>query len=128
MESARLTKDLRPWRPRLAAAMRYDIDGHGELEIVERVKSGEFLAVEIDAKCLVVLEVLEGDNRTLNVVVCLGWSMCHWLGDLVDFLKTLARDQGCKSVRIQGRMGWLKVLTAHGFKKRAVLMELNAHG
>lgn len=127
MEQVRLITDLAGWIPRLEQAMDHDVDGHSVLEVVERVRSGEFLAVEVDGKGLLVVEILERENRVLNVVVCAGWQMPRWIARAVGFLRSMAADQGCPKIRVQGRPGWVRVLSGFGFVRRATILELS-HG
>lgn len=123
MEQIRLITDLSPYRGWIDRALSYDIDGNTILEVVERVKSGEFIAVEVKDKAILIVNILEGENRVLNVVLAAGWAMPLWLRDATDFLKNLARDQSCSRVRMQGRRGWVKILNSHGFHLRASVME-----
>lgn len=127
MEQVRLTTDLTAWIPRLEQAMDHDVDGHSVLEVVEGVRAGQFLAFEVDGKGLLVVEVLEREHRVLNVVVCAGWQMPRWIGRAVEFLKRLAADQECAKIRVQGRPGWVRVLSGFGFTRRATVLELQ-HG
>lgn len=105
--------------------MARDIDGHSLLELVERVRNGTFLAIDCNGAVLIV-EILEGENRVLNVVAIGGRLMVSWLDQVMDCLKRLARDQQCSKIRVQGRKGWEKVLAGYGYTPRAVILECDA--
>ena len=128
MEPIRLITDLKKWSALIELACDYDLDGHSHLEVVERVKAGEFLAVEIDERAVLIIEVLEREHRVLNVVLCAGWAMPKWISSAVAFLRKMAVDQGCEKVRVQGRPGWVKVLGRRGFANKAAVMEMSANG
>jgi len=116
--------ELAPWFKRLERACDHDLDGHSVLEIVEGIKSGQFLAFVVGGTGLVVVEVLEREHRVLNVVACAGWGMPRWIQQMVAFLQQLATDQGCAKVRVQGRRGWIRVLQGLGFTYRASVLEM----
>lgn len=51
----------------------------------------------------------------LNIRMLAGDWMEAWIDALFDQLKIIARIHKCDALRVQGRMGWLKVLKGYGF-------------
>lgn len=52
----------------------------------------------------------------LEVPLLAGDNIDQWLPDLVENLKMVARDNGCKYVDGFGRKGWTRKLEQYGFK------------
>lgn len=98
-------------RPILEPATKY---GNVTIDVVERkVFSGEWQLV-LSGKSAMVFEIGENEfDRWLEVV--LGG------GDLADLLagcdvfEIYAKEIGCKSVYLEGRNGWSKVLQSRGY-------------
>lgn len=65
------------------------------------------------------------DGKVCVITVCGGRGMRRWL-PLARQIENYARDEGCVSVRIFGRRGWLRAL--EGYKQRYVIMEKEMHG
>ena len=130
MEPFRLITDLAPWHKMIEKALKHDVDGHTWLELQERVRCGEFIAVEKPDAAVLIVERLELPRGiALNIVLCAGYAYATWLTSAIGFLKALAQDQGCEWIRLQGRGGWSRALKGSGFKERARLlsMEIRTH-
>jgi len=48
-------------------------------------------------------------GKVCVITACAGTNMADWV-PLIAGIETYAREEGCKSVRIFGRKGWLRVL------------------
>jgi hypothetical protein len=119
VESIGLTRDLEPFREQLVKACRCDLFGLTWDGLVAGVEKGQYLAVNIQGHACAVLEIrrLSG-GPALSVVALGGHYMPRWLPAFVEFLKALARDQGCTRVLTIGRPGWVRVLRQLGFTNR----------
>ena len=119
MESIRLTRDLTPFHVELEEACKVDIFGLNYRQIRDRVRRGQYLAVNIEEQAIAVLEIRTlKEGKSLSVVAIGGHAMPRWIGRLVTFLNDLAKDQGCTRVLAVGRKGWIKVLSRQGFSHR----------
>jgi len=115
----RLTRNLAPWREGLTKACGKDLFGLSVEKLVRGVEKGEYLAVDIGGSACAVLEIRTlATGPALSVVAIAGHAMPRWIRPFVQFLRTLARDQGCDRVLAVGRPGWSKYLRAEGFKTR----------
>lgn len=59
-------------------------------------------------------------SKVCVITACAGSDMPRWLG-LLDGIESFARKEGCASVRIYGRKGWLRALD--GYEQRHVVIE-----
>lgn len=119
MESIRLTRDLEPFQEQLEKACRCDLFGLTWDGLVAGVEKGQYLAVNIQGHACAVLEIRQlSGGPALSVVALGGHYMPRWLPAFVEFLKALARDQGCTRVLAIGRNGWVKALKREGFTWR----------
>ncbi len=59
-------------------------------------------------------------GKVCVISACAGSNMDAWL-PLIAGIETYAREEGCRSVRIFGRKGWLRVL--HGYKQTSVVLD-----
>lgn len=86
-----------------------------EQDLVAEIAAGRVQLWAGEASALVTEVVAEADGPCLHI----------WLGggDLRDLLKlragleALARGQGCRSVTIDGRRGWSRVLRSCGYAR-----------
>lgn len=78
--------------------------------------------VEIIAAAITSLGTINGE-KVCTIVACggVGWSRFgHFINDLEKF----AKDEGCTSVRINGRAGWRRVLKGYGVQSVVLRKEL----
>jgi hypothetical protein len=75
--------------------------------------------IHIDAVAATRLELTEA-GKVCVIVVCGGRNMPRWL-PLIAGIEAYANAEGCRSVRIYGRKGWLRVLD--GYRQTHVIME-----
>ena len=115
----RLVDDVTPWVDGLELACAQDVFGLTVADVVERVKSGHYIAAAIGDHGLAVLELLEvRGGKTLTVAALCGAESGVWLAALLAFLDRLAADQGCRQILAWGRPGWERLLRGHGYRRR----------
>jgi hypothetical protein len=51
-----------------------------------------------------------------------GNNIAHYIDLVIETLEHHARDNGCSSVEISGRMGWLRALDKHGYEPAYVTL------
>lgn len=61
-------------------------------------------------------------RKVLIVRFGAGNNIAHYIGLVIDTLEQHARDNGCSSVEISGRMGWLRALDKHGYEPAYVTL------
>ena len=96
--------------------------GRADPLIVEsRVLDGNLLLwLAYDGQIVHGAAVTELDDGICTIVACGGENLSLWL-PLINDLEQFARDEGCKSVQIIGRKGWVRVLK--NYKTKAVILE-----
>lgn len=62
--------------------------------------------------------------KTLSIDWVGGHKMSGWLDNVMDTLKSYAKDQGCSRLEGRGRAGWKRVLGRYGWKPDYVAYEL----
>lgn len=92
-------------------------------EVVEAIKRGIMSLFFIEtggdiAGCLVTMV----SKKTLTVVSLYGEGMSIWLGEVIDFLRGLAKDSGCNMVVCHGRSGWERELKKYGWNRMYITM------
>lgn len=76
-------------------------------------------STEIKAAAATALQRI-GEHKICILVACGGHDMQDWL-PLMQQIEEYAKAEGCKSMRIYGREGWLRALD--GYQKKAVVIE-----
>jgi hypothetical protein len=61
-----------------------------------------------------------GQRKVCEIVACGGEERSKWL-PLIEQIETYAKNEGCSSTRIIGRMGWERVLD--GYRREYVILE-----
>lgn len=61
-----------------------------------------------------------GRDKVCVLTACGGHGMNEWL-PLLEKIEAFARAEGCRSLRIFGRDGWLRALD--GYRKKAIVIE-----
>lgn len=107
----------------LGAIRRVDLNRADDIE-AEILEEYSLLWLAWDGKAIeaaAITKLTETDNGKVCVLVsCAGQNRSRW----VHFIKQLeqyATDEGCRSLRIYGREGWLRVLP--DYKQIAVVIE-----
>jgi len=92
--------------------------GIDELRIVPIVMSygGEILAV-------VTMEVSnKPQKRIMTLMTAGGTELDRWLDEFMDVAESLAREQGCDAIYINGRPGWARKLKRYGYNQSYVVL------
>lgn len=123
MEQARVVAvtDVSRWRRQIERALESDIYGLTYAEIEQGIESGEYVAIVLHEKAVVVFDLLvdaEG-RKSLHAIACGGEDMDSWLPDLMESWRQIAKEQGCYAMTLQGRKGWAKALRKYGFRHYA---------
>jgi hypothetical protein len=97
----------------------------GSFEDAEKdVLSGEnLLWIAWDGKILAAATTRLADNgsrKVCEIVACSGENRDEWL-PLIGQIEDYAKNEGCSSTRIIGRMGWERVLD--GYRREYVILE-----
>jgi len=106
---------------------------------MERGQMGEFADVERDVLCAnsylwvavldgailaaAVTKVTSGDERLCTIVACGGYDWDRF-GHLIEGLEKYARAEGCTSIEICGRPGWMRRLKDYRLRKIVIRKEL----
>ncbi len=126
MEPSRIVAitDLLPWRAELIEALRSDVYGMSFEAMQDGVQSGESIALEIDGLACAVLQLIDTEQgyRTLHTIALGGSGMERWLGEYLDCLQRLGKEQGAKYLTCLGRPGWKKMLREFGWNHVATAM------
>jgi hypothetical protein len=61
-------------------------------------------------------------QKVMSVRFGAGNNIAHYIDLVIDTLEQHARDNGCSSVEISGRMGWLRALDKHGYEPAYVTL------
>ena len=100
-----------------------------DFEMVARaVSNGEMLlwltwdGTRIYSATVTQLSVSNG-KRFCTIVACGGFEMSRWI-HLVDKIEQFARDEGCASIVIIGRLGWQKFMKKYKAKRVTLEKEL----
>lgn len=123
MELFRLTTDLSPYRIPLERACARDVYGLTYADLEAGMASEEYLAIANGRFCVVVEKAPVRDGNGLCLVALGGEGLEDWLEPLLAMLEGLARDQGCRSILMRGRLGWQRPLTKHGWAVHAVVLQ-----
>jgi hypothetical protein len=97
------------------------LDGKALLWIATIGESGQ---LSIDAAASTILQQTDA-GRVCVITACGGRRMAGWL-PLIANLEAYARDEGCRSIRIFGRLGWQRVLD--GYRRTNVVLDKPLHG
>lgn len=81
--------------------------------------SGEGSGLTIDAAASTSLQHTD-TGKVCVITACAGANMSRWL-PLISGIENYARDEGCRSVRIFGRKGWLRVLD--GYRATHIILD-----
>ncbi|WP_315704538.1 MULTISPECIES: hypothetical protein [unclassified Bradyrhizobium] len=76
-------------------------------------------AIAIDAVATTSLQLTDA-GKVCVITACEGKGMARWL-PLIAGIEAYAKAEGCRSVRVFGRKGWLRALD--GYRQRHVIMD-----
>lgn len=112
-----LTESLVPYMQKL-----YTIDS-----MMESFKSGTMVPWAVvtngELVAFIATEVFQCPLRKVLVVrFGAGNNIARYIELVIDTLENHARDNGCSSVEISGRMGWLRALDKHGYEPAYVTL------
>lgn len=62
-------------------------------------------------------------KKVLNIMIVVSDDMKDGKTRFLDLIESFAADNGCNSIRIGGRPGWIRVLKPFGFTEPYVLLE-----
>lgn len=86
--------------------------------------SGEWLVFIVLHESKVVLTALtaieRGHRKVFTVVGAWGEQMDEWVDEFHQGMVKIAQEQGCDSISITGRRGWVKFLKPYGFNEKMV--------
>lgn len=119
-------------KPYIEKAMPY---ANGEFcaeDVHEMIRAGSVIPVVMSYRAEIMAVVtLEVSQKPGKKIMCLmtagGTDLEHWLDEFMDVATELAIEQGCRSIYVNGRAGWLRKLKRHGFQKSYTVLskELN---
>ena len=103
---------------------RFDI-GEDSSRFLEKLRDRDMQLWLCDGGgvCLSEIKVLP-EFKILAFPIIAGENMDAWLDDLVDMAKAYARHHNCKYIEGYGRKGWLRKLSAYGFKDHSITTRL----
>lgn len=103
------------FRKRLARALRDSGDLATPADIAAAVEKG-LMQSFVNNDSMIVTEVVEYPRgKVLNCVLLVG--VMDDCMAMLDEIAEFAREQGCKSMRAQGRRGWARILPNYGWKQ-----------
>jgi hypothetical protein len=97
------------------------LDGKALLWIATSGESGH---LSIDAVASTILQQTDA-GKVCVITACSGTRMACWL-PLIANLEAYARDEGCRSIHIFGRLGWQRVLD--GYRRTNVVLDKPLQG
>lgn len=116
--------------PAIYALLRPAMERGGETTAPELID--ELLASRAQ---LWVLRTEGGDPKAVGVTERFGSILhCHllggegvadWIDDLFESVAAYARPVGIERLTLEGRVGWERILSPRGWKKRSVVMEIS---
>jgi hypothetical protein len=97
----------------------------GSFEIIERdvLSGGQLLWIAWEGQILAAATTRLADNgrrKVCEIVACSGGDRDKWL-PLIRQIEDYAKNEGCSSTRIIGRVGWERVLD--GYRREYVILE-----
>ena len=122
-----------PFQPQLAEQLRLALlpsierDAFESLdEVMGELQRGEATAwiatVGPEIRMVCVTQILVGEHGAQCFIRhCAGTDRSEWINNLF-LIEQWAMQQGCKSVELIGRKGWIRALAPHGYEERAVVL------
>ena len=96
------------------------------IELIDELLAGRAqLWVKRTASVPIAAAVTTITGNTLHCQLLGGTGMHDWLDELIATVAAKARPDGIMRFTMDGRPGWERMLTAKGWKKRRVVMEVD---
>ena len=108
-----LEDELERCRPWIEAALEYSGGTHVFDDIVDGIRSGSLQLWPAKKGCIVTEIVCYPKLKKLNVF--LGGGNLEQILDMDSSVISFAKDNGCKSLTMTGRKGWVKPLLSDGW-------------
>lgn len=108
-------------RAHIEAALEYSGGTHSFDDVRDSILSGKMQLWAGPRGCAVT-EVVDYPRKRVLHCFLAGGDLDQIL-DMTDSAIEWGKAQGCESITLSGRMGWLRVLDKHGFKPVLVTME-----
>jgi hypothetical protein len=111
----------RVW-PRVASLIAAALPTDAEFCAVERrvLAGDDLLWLACDGGAILAAAVTElyaeYGEKFCGIVACGGAELSRWIF-LIERLEQFARDEACRAVRINGRLGWARVLSRYRVKR-----------
>lgn len=96
-------------------------EGSGKFSIryiFDCLMTGEMQLWQAPQSALVTRIINYDAERVLELFVGAGEGIERYLGEGLDLIADYAREQGCDSMELWGRKGWIRMLADHGFENR----------
>ena len=109
---------IREW---INAALEYSSGTHTFDDVLEGIRTGRMQLWPAERGCAVTEIVVYPQKKVLHIFLAAGE-----LDQLFDGAESMAewgRKQGCVALSMSGRLGWQRVLKAHGWEPKRVVME-----
>ena len=96
------------------------------------VREGRLIMVSIydalETQAVAACELVElNDGRALHVRWLSGTNIEGWIDDMHEGLRVLANANNCKWVTLNGRVGWRRILKAHGMTPIAITLRAEVY-
>jgi len=105
----------------IESALEYGGGTHHYEDIVEAIVAGTMQLWPAKDSCLVTEITVFPRKKVLHVF--LGGGDLDEIIDMHSSVVQWAKDQGCESLTMTGRKGWLRALKDNGWKSQLVLLE-----
>lgn len=116
-----IVSELQRCKPMIERAMAFSGDTHEYVDIVDGVLCGRFHMWPTENSCLITEILVYPRKRVLHVFLA-GGELQEIL-NLQDSLIQFGKENGCSSLTMSGRKGWLKALDKLGWGHSHTTME-----
>ena len=104
-------------------ALEYSGGSHDFQDVADGILSGRMQLWPAEKGCAVTEIVLYPKKSVLHVFLA-GGEM-ETIVNMIDSAVAWGKTQGCTSMTIAGRRGWVRVLARHGYKPVMTVLERN---
>jgi hypothetical protein len=124
----RVASEYAKFKPAIERALQYDLRGVEHVEILQKLRTGEWLCLSVDEAsrhlALLICRVEKARVGTvLEVTCCAGELLRVWQAEAHAALIKVATAVGCRAIRLEGRPGWDRQLKGLNYVCRAVILE-----
>ena len=116
-----LPDELSRCREWIEAALGYGGGTHDFNDVVDAISTGHMQLWPADDGCLVT-EIVKYPRKTVLHIFLAGGRMGQ-ITDMHDDVIAWAKTQGCESLTLAGRKGWVKALAPYGWNQNLVVLE-----